>query len=153
MIAEIPFSHNPSLMVKIRLSNLRPFADCHFAAEISLFDFGRFLLPFLHAVLFDVAKGKQFDVVREVAGLVRRRIKLGAWEIRTLEAKVVSAFADASIRFTCAIHELAFPLERSASLARDPVPVEFFRQQFSPRWVILDLVGSAVAAISSARCY
>src|SRR5512135_3376512 len=89
--------------------------------------------------------------MRQIGRSVSRGVEFRTGKFRTLETKVVAAFADAGIRLASAVNKLTFSLKRTAALAGDSVPVKFLLQHFRPGRVVFDLVGGAVTAIAPAR--
>jgi hypothetical protein len=80
-----------------------------------LFYFRGLLKKIGQAFLFDKAKIENFYVVRQCAGLVRRRVQPVTGEFRTRKAEINAALGCAGVCFACAADGRAVPFDCSAT--------------------------------------
>jgi hypothetical protein len=131
---------------------LGPFTDFHFALVIPLLDFGFFGQKFCQSVPLDETKAEYLGIMRQNVASIGCRIQFCTWEFRAFIAEVEPFPGNASIGFTDAPDERAFPLYRAATGTGQIFHLcTRCQQSVHSRGVFFDQVGSTAAAIDAAR--
>jgi len=130
---------------------LRSFANQHFTAIITDFDFGELLTEGIHAIGADVAEVVELHVVGQDIGAVGAGMQELAGEFITLIAEGHSVSDDAVIGGAIAIGESAFAFVFTAAGAGQVFAFESFGDHcFQQFGIVLAEIGGAGTAIGAA---